>query len=223
MYVSSVMSTSWSEYNSLEWHCDEVLFCVWGGGFSPRVAVKRLSTQYGYGPLLVSMPSSSNKRWSITILNSRFLNLKAHTQRCSHRLNLSKEHVTIATVLHWQNIVLIWDTHKGESDLNTRKFRISSWNGYSSQIEHWTVKKVAINICSNQFDSKTSCKTLFWNGNIGLNLFWTPSNQPNPYKPNYLYECLVTSVFVCNWWKHYSSFSMNAMDFFSSWHLTVLL
>lgn len=31
----------------------------------------------------------------------------------------------MATVLHWQNTILIWDTHKGESDLNTRQFRIS--------------------------------------------------------------------------------------------------
>lgn len=73
-----------------------------------------------------------NKWWGTSIMNS--LNLKAHTQCCSHCLNSHKEHVTMATALHWQNIVLIWDTHKGESDLNTRQFRIPKlWNWYSSQ------------------------------------------------------------------------------------------
>lgn len=127
MYMSSVVSTSWSEaYESLEWHCDEVLLCVCFCFIPGLVAAKRLSTLYGDGLLLDSMPSSTNKRWGITILNSHFLNLKAHTQCCSHCLNFSKEHETMATVLHWQNIVLIWDTHKGESDPNTRQFRISN-------------------------------------------------------------------------------------------------
>lgn len=69
-----------------------------------------------------SMPSSSCKRWGITILNSHFLKLKAHTQCCSHRLNFG---ITMATVAHWHTIILIWDTHKGESDPNTRPFRIA--------------------------------------------------------------------------------------------------
>lgn len=118
--------SSWSEeHESLEWHCDEILFRV-VVIIPGHVAVKRLSTLYGNGLLVDSMPSSSNKRWGITILNSHFLKLKARTQCCSHCLNFGKEHITMATVLRWQNIILIWDTHKGESDPNTRQFRITS-------------------------------------------------------------------------------------------------
>lgn len=129
------LSCLWTDHRrkkSLGWHCGEVLFCVLWCIFA-CVAIKRLFTSYDRGLLFYSMPSSSNKWWGISIMNS--LNLKAHTQCCSHCLNSHKEHVTMATALHWQNIVLIWDTHKGESDLNTRQFRIPKlWNWYSSQI-----------------------------------------------------------------------------------------
>lgn len=43
---------------------------------------------------------------SITISNSHFLNLKAHTQCCSHCLTPSTEHVVKAAVLHWRNTFL---------------------------------------------------------------------------------------------------------------------
>lgn len=65
-------------------------------------------------------------REEITSMNSHFLNLKAHKQCCSHCLNFKKGHITTVTVSHRQNIVLILDTHKGESDLNSRQFIISN-------------------------------------------------------------------------------------------------
>lgn len=114
------------EHESLEWHCDEILFCLFVVIIPGHVAVERLPILYGNGLLVDSMPSSSYKRWRITILNSHFLKLKARTQCCSHCLNFGKEHITMATVLRWQNIISIWDTHKGESDPNTRQFRITS-------------------------------------------------------------------------------------------------
>lgn len=78
MYVSSVASMSWSEeYKSLEWHCDEVLVC---GGFFMWPLKDCL---HGNGLLLDSMPSSSNKRWGITIFLtfwiSRHIRSAAHT------------------------------------------------------------------------------------------------------------------------------------------------
>lgn len=123
IYKSSFMSTSWSEeYRSLVRHCDEVLFC--GGFLNSWSCGCLLYTVMDCSWILCLHPHISGDE--ITTLNSHFLNLKAHTQCCSHCLNFCKEHVTMATVLHWQNIVLIWDTHKGESDLNTRQFRISN-------------------------------------------------------------------------------------------------
>lgn len=91
--------------------------CVW------PVKNCLLYTVMDYYWILCLPPQISGE--GLTILNSHFLDFKAHTQCCSHCLNFSKEHKTMATVLHWQNIVLIWDTHKGESDPNTRQLRIS--------------------------------------------------------------------------------------------------
>lgn len=81
---------------------------------------------YAVGNLLLNSTPSSDKRGRIASMNSHFLNLKAHTQCCSHCLNFKIGHITTATVFHPQNIVLILDTHKGESDLNSRQFRISN-------------------------------------------------------------------------------------------------
>lgn len=161
--------------NSLEQRFGEVLvsfvffFCLFFFLLLGLVVVIRLyMVKQSY---LDSLPFSLYKWWSHHHEFSLFFYLKAHKQCCLHCLNFNKGHMTMATALHWQNIISMWDTHKGESDLNTRQFRISK--GQTDILTIYNIeqikKKVAISILNNS-DSKTSHKMLFWKRNVGLNL-----------------------------------------------------
>lgn len=117
----SVVSTSWSEeYRFLEWHRDKVLFWVISFFFSPgQVAVKSLSTLHGnvigfYAFLLKYVVRNHHLELFVFWI-SRHIRSAAHTVSISVR-----KHITMATVLHWQNIILIWDTHKKGRAIRTQ-------------------------------------------------------------------------------------------------------
>lgn len=88
------------------------------------VAVIRLSTWSQKVTWILCLSPHINGEESPSWILTFFFYFKAHTQCCLHCLNFNKGHMKMATALHWQNIISMWDTHKGESDLNTRQFRI---------------------------------------------------------------------------------------------------
>lgn len=88
--------------------------------FSPgQVAVKSLSTLHGnvigfYAFLLKYVVRNHHLELFVFWI-SRHIRSAAHTVSISVR-----KHITMATVLHWQNIILIWDTHKKGRAIRTQ-------------------------------------------------------------------------------------------------------
>lgn len=92
------------ESNSLEWLYNGVLLWI----FLPTSLFGTEAVKNKTSYMMVDLDS-------LPSLFIHFLDLKAHTQCCSHCLSFSKGHITTATALHWQNTLKLV-THKGESD-----------------------------------------------------------------------------------------------------------
>lgn len=89
------------------------------------------------------MPSSSTKVVTSHHRRFSFFWISRHIHSAAYTVFTSVKDTRTATASLWQNNIFIWDTHKGESDLNTRQFK---------EKKHWT-DNIICNINPNCFDN----------------------------------------------------------------------